>query len=60
MTVNQVEKHFGSLREAARQMTESGYEISHQAMSKWRKRKIPRERQVQLAEVSGGRLRAGR
>lgn len=54
MTLEQALSHFGGGLNLAKAMTEAGYPITHQAVYKWRR--VPKNRQRQIEDITGGRL----
>lgn len=59
MTVDDIRRHFLSIREAARQMTAGGHPVTQQAISKWRHKGVPAKWQERFQDLTNGELEAG-
>ena len=58
MTVDDIRRHFLSIREAARQMTDYGHPVTQQAISKWREKGVPAKWQERFHDMTDGELEA--
>lgn len=56
MTLEQALSHFGGGLNLAKALNEAGHSISHQAVYKWRR--VPLKRQRQIEEITRGELKA--